>query len=313
MVTHRPTWRPRRSLGVAAGLIACTALATACGASSSPPNGHHASGSNPNAHAQAVNAGLRAKLPASIRQSNQLTVATSADYPPYESIGSDGTTIVGLDPDLGRAIGNVLGLNVKFTNASFDGLVPGLASGKYTAVMAGMQDKKNREQVVSFVDYMTSGSELAVAQGNPQHIRSFTSLCGKSVAVEKGTTQVTFAGSQSAQCTRSGKHAIGVRVFDNENDANLALSSGRVAAVFAETGTQAYAVHHAAGRLELVGPVYDKQHVGIAVPKGQTSLADALKGALQQLISNGAYHNILAKWGLASSAISAAAIDQPYS
>jgi len=308
MITRRPTWR---SLSVAAGLVACTALATACG-SSSPGNGNQASGS-PSAQAPAGNAALRAKLPASVRQSNQITMATSADYPPFESVAADGSTITGLDPDLGHAIGKVLGVNVKFTNASFDGLIPGLASGKYTAVMAGMQDKKNREQVVTFVDYMTSGSELAVAQGNPQHIRSFTDVCGKSVAVEKGTTQVAFASSQSAQCTHSGKHAIGVQVFDNENQANLALSSGRVAAVFAETATQAYAVQHAGGRLQIVGPVYDRQHVGIALPKGQTGLADALKGALQQLISNGTYHSLLAKWSLDSGAISAPVINQPYS
>jgi polar amino acid transport system substrate-binding protein len=102
-------------------------------------------------------------------------------------------------------------------------------------------------------------------------------------------------------------------VFNTENDANLALSSGRVAAVFAESATQAYAVAHSAGKLQIVGPIYDKQHVGIAVPKGQTDLADALKGAVQELITNGSYHKLLAKWGLAFGAITASVINQPYS
>lgn len=317
MIKRHFVRQPRRSIGTAAGLVTCAAMVAACSSSSqsaaqsasnSPSSGASASG-----QPGTVNSALRAQLPASIRQSGELTVATSADYPPFESIGLGSTAIVGLDPDLGHALGEVLGIRVNFINAGFDGLVPGLASGKYEAVMAGMQDKRNREQVVTFVDYLSSGSVLAVAQGNPQHVSSFTSLCGKPVGVEKGTTQVAFANSQSAQCTGTGKAAISVQVFNTENDANLALSSGRIAAVFAETATQAYAVQHSAGQLQIVGPIYDKQHVGIAVPQGQTGLADALKGAVQQLITNGSYHALLAKWSLTSGAIDAPVINQPYS
>lgn len=312
---------PRRSLGAAAGLVTCVVMVAACSSSSQsssqpaaqPASNSPSSAASASGQAGTVNAALRGQLPASVRQSGELTVATSADYPPFESIGLDSTTIVGLDPDLGKALGEVLGIRVNFVNADFDGLIPGLASGKYEAVMAGMQDKKSREQVVTFVDYLSSGSVIAVAQGNPQHIASFTSLCGKPVAVEKGTTQVAFANSESAQCTGAGKAAISVQVFNTENDANLALSSGRVAAVFAETAAQAYAVQHSAGQLVIVGPVYDKQHVGIAVPKGQAGLADALKGAVEQLIANGSYRTLLEKWSLASGAIDAPVINQPYS
>lgn len=325
MIKHNFVRLPRRSIGTAAGLVTCAAMLAACSSSAQPsansvsqPTAQSASNSpSPGAPASGqagtVNAALRAQLPASVRQSGELTVATSADYPPFESIGLGSTTIVGFDPDLGDALGEVLGIRVNFINAGFDGLIPGLASGKYEAVMAGIQDKRNREQVVTFVDYLSSGSVLAVAQGNPQNISSFTSLCGKPVAVETGTTQVAFANSESTQCTGSGKASIGVQVFNTENDANLALSSGRVDAVFAETATQAYAVQQSTGHLQIVGPVYDKQHVGIAVPKGQTGLADALKGAVRQLITNGDYHTLLAKWSLTSGAIDAPVINQPYS
>jgi polar amino acid transport system substrate-binding protein len=308
---------PCRSIGIAAGLVTCAVMAAACSSSSQPAaqpaSNSPSSGAPASGQAGTVNAALRAQLPASVRQSGELTVATSADYPPFESIGLGSTAIVGFDPDLGNALGKVLGIRVNFINAGFDGLIPGLASGKYEAVMAGIQDKKSREQVVTFVDYLSSGSVLAVAQGNPQHISSFTSLCGKPVAVEEGTTQVAFADSQAAQCTGAGKAAISVQVFSTENDANLALSSGRVAAVFAETATQAYAVQQSSGQLSIVGPVYDKQHVGIAVPKGQTGLADAFMGAVRQLITNGSYHALVAKWSLTSGAIDAPVINQPYS
>lgn len=296
-------------LGVAAGLAACLVF-TAC--SSSGGAGPAGTTAPSRAGGQESGSSLSALLPTAIRSSGSLTIATSADYPPFEFVGTDGQTIGGFDPDLGRAIGKVLGVNVKFINAGFDGLIPGVAAGKYTAVMAGVQDKKVREQTVSFVDYVLSGSDLAVVKGNPQHISSFSDLCGKAVAVEKGTTQVGFAQSQSKKCTNAGHQAIGVRIFNTENDANLALASNRVAAVFAESPTQAYAAK-TSGKLQIVGPIYDKQRVGVVLPKGQKKLAQAFQKAIQKLISNGTYKNLLAKWNMQSGAIPQALINQPLS
>jgi len=308
------SWRRRgasgavRRWGSVVCLAACFGLTAARGSSST-------SGSNPpsSSGTRAATTSLSTLLPAPIRSSKTLTFATSADYPPFESVAKNGSTIVGFDPDFGHAIGKALGVRVSFANASFDGLIPGLASGKYTAVMAGMQDKKDREKTVTFVDYMSSGSLLAVSKGNPHHISSFTDLCGSAVGVEKGTTQAAFAASQSKTCTNNGKQPIQVKVFNSENDANLALASGRISAVFAESAAQAYAVKRSAGQLQIVGPVYDKQHVGIAVPKGQDQLAKALQRATQQLIDNGTYKRLLAKWSLQAGAVPHAVVNQPLS
>lgn len=299
------TWR------AAVCLAACLGLTAACGSSgggsaSKPPS------SSSGGSSAGAGTSLTKMLPASIQGSGSLTFATSADYPPFESMAQNGQTIIGFDPDFGHALGTALGIKVAFANASFDGLIPGLASGKYTAVMAGMQDKKEREKTVTFVDYMTSGSLLAVKKGNPQHINSFTDLCGAGVGVEKGTTQAAFAQSESKKCTSSGKKSISVKVFNNENDANLALASGRVSAVFAESAAQAYAVKQS-GQLQIVGPVYDKQHVGIAVPNGQDQLAKALQAGVQKLMDDGTYKQLLAKWDLQAGAIPRAVINQPLS
>ncbi len=296
-------------------VVACLGLTAACGSTSGSGSSSPASVSGAASASAGGSAGSgspSARLPASVRSSGTLTFATSADYPPFESVANDGHTIIGFDPDFGHALGKALGVKAVFTNASFDGLIPGLASGKYTAVMAGMQDKKEREQTVAFVDYMESGSLLAVAKGNPHHITGFGDLCGSAVGVEKGTTQSAFAESESKKCTGNGKQAIAVKVFNTENDANLALASGRISAVFAESAAQAYAVRQS-GRLQIVGPVYDKQHVGIAVPKGQDQLAKALQQGVQKLIDNGTYKKLLVKWDLQAGAIQHALINQPLS
>ena len=68
-------------------------------------------------------------VPASIRAKGTLIVASDATYAPMEFIAKDGHTVVGVDADLAKAIGGVLGLTFKMQNATFDGIIPGLASG----------------------------------------------------------------------------------------------------------------------------------------------------------------------------------------
>ena len=96
-----------------------------------PPTGAGAAGPN---------AKIAAEVPATIKAKGSLVVASDATYAPMEFIGSDGHTVVGADADLAAAIGGVLGLKFKVTNASFDTIIPGLSAGKYDIVERGLAD-----------------------------------------------------------------------------------------------------------------------------------------------------------------------------
>src|SRR5690349_7740520 len=72
-----------------------------------------------------------AAIPDAIKSKGTLTVAADATYAPNEFIGTDGKTVQGMDADLANALAGVLGIKVKVVNATFDGIIPGLASGKY--------------------------------------------------------------------------------------------------------------------------------------------------------------------------------------
>ena len=78
---------------------------------------------------QPANSAIAATVPASIHSAGTLTVAMDASYPPNEFIAPDGSTIVGMDADLSNAITQTLGLKAKLVNATFDTIIPGLASG----------------------------------------------------------------------------------------------------------------------------------------------------------------------------------------
>jgi polar amino acid transport system substrate-binding protein len=65
-------------------------------------------------------------VPGDIQSAGVIQVASDATYPPFESV-RDGV-VVGLEPDLAKAIGDVLGVRVEFVNSSFDAIIPSLAA-----------------------------------------------------------------------------------------------------------------------------------------------------------------------------------------
>ena len=218
-------------------------------------------------------------VPAAVKSKGTLTVAADASYAPNEFIGSDGHTVVGMDADLMKALGAVMGLKVNVVNATFDSIIPGLAAGKYDVGASSFTDTKEREKKVDFVDYFTAGeSFLRKAPGGPT-INGLADLCGQTVAVEKGTTEQTDATTQSAKCKTAGKPGVTVLVFPDQNGANLALSSGRAQLGFADSPVAEYQVKKSNGQFKLIGPSIANAPYGLAVPKNSGLAAADARGA----------------------------------
>lgn len=244
---------------------------------------------------------VAAEVPA-VFKSKTLTVAADATYPPNEFIAENGHTVVGMDADLAQALAATMGVKVKVVNATFDGIIPGLASGKYDIGLSSFTDTKAREKVVDFVTYFSAGTSFYVKKQGGPAIGSLADLCGHVVAAEKGTTQQTDATDQGAKCKKAGKSAVNVMVFPDQNGVNLALASGRAQVAMADSPVAAYQVKKSKGQFKLVGKPYGTAPYGIAIPK-KSGLAKPVRDALKVLIADGRYRAILSKWGIQSGAI----------
>lgn len=297
---------PARRPLMTAGLVALTlTAAAACGSSSSGGNANV--NTSPTA-SSGVDAAAAALVPAAIKSKSKLVVAMDATYAPNEFVASNGTTIEGMDADLAKAIGKTLGLPIKLTNETFDGIIPGIQSGKYDVGMSSFTDTKEREKTVDFVTYFQAGTSFfEKASGGPA-VTGLSSLCGLKVAVEKGTTQQADATAQSKKCTKAGQKAVTVDTYNDENQANLALSSGHDQVGMADSPVAAYQVKQSSGQFKLVGTAYGVAPYGIALPKGN-GMANAVLAAVKALIANGTYSQILNKWGISSGAITNPAIN----
>ena len=123
--------------------------------------------------------------------------------------------------------------------------------GKYDIGASSFTDTKEREKTVDFVDYFNAGiSFYAKASANPA-VKTVADLCGKTVSVEKGTTEQEEAEAQSKKCTKEGKKAVTVLSFPDQNGANLAISSGRAELGMADSPVAAYQVKQSSGAFKL--------------------------------------------------------------
>jgi polar amino acid transport system substrate-binding protein len=284
-----------RCSAVAAALLAGAALA-ACGSSSDD------SSSKGKSATATKDAKVAALVPAAVKQKGSLNVASDATYPPVEFLNPGSKTIVGLDADLGEAIGKVMGVPLKFQNASFDGIIPGLASHKYDLGMSAFTDNKEREATVDFVTYFSAGTSFYVKKQGGPAINSLADICGHKGAIEKGTVQVDDAKAQSKKCAKAGKPAVKVQVYPDQNGANLALSSGRADFGMADSPVAAYIVKKSSGQFKLSGKPYGTAPYGIAIPK-KSGLDKPILEAMKVLIKDGTYASILNKWGVSDEAI----------
>jgi polar amino acid transport system substrate-binding protein len=278
--------------------VSGTLLAAACGNSDSGSGDFNVSKDDT----------IAAEVPKAIADKGSLTVATDATYAPNEFVNTSSQQLEGMDIDLGHALGDVMGIKFNFVNAGFDSIIPGMQSGRYQIGMSSFTDTLEREQAVDFVTYFSAGTGFYTAKDGPT-ITGLDSLCGHSVGAEVSTTQLDDAKAQSQKCTSEGKSAVQVSAFPTQNAANLALSSGRVEVVMADSPVASYAVQQSDGKFKLSDAVYGTAPYGIAIARpqgtapGQAPMTKVVLDALNKLKEDGVYDKIMQKWKLTSGEI----------
>jgi polar amino acid transport system substrate-binding protein len=249
---------------------------------------------------------LAAELPPEIASAGKITVGSNIQNPPNNFYAADGKTPIGSEVDLAKAIGRKLGVEMAYEDMAFGSLITSLQAGRVQLTMAAMNDTKEREEKIDFVDYFTSGITIMVQKGNPSAVKDPQDLCGKAVAVNLGSSQEAYARQQSEVCTSRGKGAVTVTATDSDTQNQNQLRTGRVAAILNDLPTAVY-VAQTAGEgkyFEVVDlPPINGGLYGIGVNKANPKLTRAVELALQSLMDDGTYGKILKTWNVAQGAI----------
>ncbi|MEU2249100.1 ABC transporter substrate-binding protein [Streptomyces sp. NPDC019224] len=314
----RRTAATTRIAAVGALAVAGTMLLTACG-DQTKNNGAEES-TKASTGASAGTSSPADLLPADIKAKGVIRVGSDIAYPPVEFKDKSGNT-AGIDPDLGAALGKVLGVEFKFENGTFDTLVTGLRAKRYDIAMSAMTDSKERQEGidpetkkkvgegVDFVDYFTAGVSIYTKKGDDQGIKTWADLCGKKIAVQRNTVSHDLAKDESKKC--AGGKKIAIEAYDTDLEAQTRIRSGGADAGSSDFPVAAYAVKTSGGGkdFQIVGDQVEAAPYGIAIAKGNDKLTQAIKAAMDEIIENGEYGKIIAKWGVEAGAVTEAKVN----
>lgn len=234
--------------------------------------------------------------PASLVSSGALTYGTAATFPPFES-KSVGGDLEGFDIDMISALAGSMGLATKPMDMDFDGLIPALAGKRIDIVNSAMYITAARSAKVDFVPYLVIGEALLTPKGNPKGIaRIPQDLSGKTIAVTRGAIGETYMNEYNDDLRKQGLPTMTVMSLPTNQDAELAVRSGRADAFDTSTPGAATTVAKTKDTFAIAATFKNQTKIGIAVRKGETGTAAAIQRALDRFVQSGAYQRLLTKY-----------------
>lgn len=212
-------------------------------------------------------------------ETRNLVIATEANYPPFNNTSADGK-IVGFDVDVINAVCEEIKAKCDIVAQDWDGLLPGLITSKYDAVIAGMSITPERQAQVDFSEPYFSNTIVWLAKNDgsfdPKNIK------GLVLGSQRSTTGADYITKHY-----DGKDGNRVQLYDTYTNSYLDLKAGRNQAVMAEKVSAMDWLKQGNEGFGLVGDEIDNNdNLGIAVRKGDTLKADFDK-ALATLKANG--------------------------
>lgn len=240
-----------------------------------------------------------------IMKSGVLIIGTDAEYPPNEFKDDQGNP-TGWGVELANAVAEEMGLKTEWQIMPFEGILPRIEEGAINMGSSSFTDNAERQKTVDFVNFLNAGSMWAAPVGstvNPDD------ACGLTIAVQSDTVQHTDElPAKSKACEDAGKPAINILPFGGQPEATTAVIQGQAAAFSADFPVTVDAVNNTDGALETVGEMFDAAPYGFAVQKG-SGMDKAVQKALQTLMDNGTYLEILTKAGFEAGALTEATIN----
>jgi histidine transport system substrate-binding protein len=238
-------------------------------------------------------------LAASAGQAKDLTAirfGVDPSYAPFESLAPDGK-LVGFDIDLGNAICERLKVKCVWIENSFDGMIPALKARKFDGVLSSMSVTDKRLEQIAFTDKIDNVPPRLVAKRGSDLLPTPDSLKGRSVGVEQGSTQETYAR------TYWEPKGVVVRTYQTQDLVYQDLQAGRLdAALQSSVQAELGFLKTANGRdYAFAGPaLHDPKTLGvgaaIGVRKDDNELRQQINKALADILQDGTYQRIAHKY-----------------
>jgi cystine transport system substrate-binding protein len=266
----------RARLSLVGGLAAVLLAATACGGSS---------GDSTTPGGSEKQAGGRTL--AQVEKAGVITVATEGTYRPFTYHENGSGELTGYDVDVMKAIGEQLGVEVKFEETQWDAIFAGLDAGRFDAIANQVSITPERQAAYDFSTPYTVSPGVIVVNKGDDSISSFADLKGKTTAQSLTSNWYELAKKSGAD----------VENVEGWAQAVTLLKQGRVDATINDELTYLDYEHTEGDTgLAIAATTDDEAHNAVAFRPGSDSLIKAVDKALVTLRKDGTLAKISEKY-----------------
>ena len=220
---------------------------------------------------------------AEVKKAGKLTVATSPDFPPFESL--EGGKVVGIEVDILELVAEELGVELEIVQMDFDSVLVGVQAAKYDCGMSGITVTPAREKNMRFtIPYYNAAQVIVVKEGSD--ITGKADLKDKTVSVQTGTT--AESGCQDEK--------IKYQAFNANADAKSALTTGKVDAWVVDNLTAIQMVEQGDGLVILEEKMTEEPYA-FAFAYGSEDLVAEINKVMEEMIEDGTIAEIFEEYG----------------
>lgn len=227
---------------------------------------------------------------------NVLTMATNAEFPPYEYW--EGEEIAGIDAEIAALIAEELGMELKIESIEFGSIVTGVQTGKFDFGMAGMTVTAERLENVNFSKTYATGIQVIIVKEGSD-ITSPDDMAAKAdlkIGVQQDTTGDIFSTDdfeRDAEGNDNGREVV--YRYNKGADAVQALITGKVDCVIIDN-EPAKAFVAANEGLKILDTEYAVEEYAICVAKENEDLLNKINAAIDKLEESGKLTEVINKY-----------------
>lgn len=281
--------RKRNPLFFITLIAAMVLVISACGnnagnnASQTPPAGNDQAQNESNASG--------GKLLEQIKSKGKITIGLMGTYAPYNFV-NENNEVDGYDADLSKEIAKRIGVEANFVTGEFSGLIEGLQKGKYDALVSQVTITEDRKKSIDFSEPYVKNDVSIIVKDNNESIQSVEDFKGKKVGVALGTNDEAYLRDEVLP--KVGDFEI-VTYNDNLN-ALMDLNNGRIDATINNVFALKPLIESNNLKLKTVGEPLKSDFAGVAMPKNNPDLQEAVNKALQEIKDDGTLKTLYNKW-----------------
>jgi polar amino acid transport system substrate-binding protein len=223
----------------------------------------------------------------------KVRIGTEGAYPPFNSVSTSGE-LVGFDIDIAKALCAKMKVECTFVAQDWDGIIPALLAKKFDAIVASMSITEERKQKVAFtVPYYSTPGNFIAPKDTKLTDLSPTGLKGKTIGTQSSTTASVYLEEKYKNSD--------IKLYPTQDEANADLANGRLDTILAdkfvlyewlEKTDAGKCCKFIGADLKDVNP----EGTGIAVRKEDNELREALNKAIKEIVDDGTYKTINAKY-----------------